>query len=51
MNFLFDALWTVAALGTVVALIVVLPFLLMWFFRRVSIGTPKEGLNTIRKIR
>lgn len=51
MDVLMNALLSVLTLGAVVALIVLLPFLLMWFFRRISIGTPKGGLNTIRKVR
>lgn len=48
---LFDAIKAVGALGAVLALIVVFPFLLMWFFRRISIGTATKNLNTIRKVR
>lgn len=51
MDVLINALLSVLELGAVVALIVLLPFLLMWFFRRISIGTPTKGLNTIRKVR
>ncbi len=51
MQLLIDALLGILALGAVVAMIVLLPFLLMWFFGRISIGNPKGGLNTIRKVR
>lgn len=51
MELLIDAFKSVLALGAVIVLIVLLPFLMMWFFRRISIGTQKTGLNTIRKVR
>lgn len=46
-----EAVKFVGFLGGVVAVMFVFPFILMWLFRHFALGTQRDHLNTIRKIR
>lgn len=49
-NLLIDAIKGVGTVIAVLALILIFPFVMMWFFRWISIGTSKAP-QTLRKIR
>lgn len=50
-NILADSGKFIVLLAAVLAIGVVFPFVLMIFFRAVSLGSPTDKLNTIRKVK
>ena len=49
-SLLIDAIKGVGTIVAVLAFFLVVPFVMMWFFRCISIGTSKKP-QTLRKIR
>jgi len=50
-SLLIDLVKTAGTIVAVIALFFVFPFVMIWFLKRIGLGTPKGSAATIRKVR